>query len=107
MIYNACLVVGIIFIFIGGILFLGYGIASAACLDMEYLCVTIVGVIILLFGIWGVSIYNKHAKIPEVIKYNTDKKYQKLLKDVDEINKELQKFYIDHPEYKLEEKEND
>ena len=69
MIYNACLVVGIIFIFIGGILFLGYGIAGATCLDMEYLCVAVVGVIILLFGIWGVSIYNKHAEIPEVIKY--------------------------------------
>lgn len=107
MIYNACLVVGLMFMFVGGILFVAYGIASVVCLDVDYLRVTIVGIIMLLLGIWGVSIYNKHNKLPEVVKDNTDKKYQKLLSDVDEVNKELQKFYIDHPEYKLEEKEND
>lgn len=107
MIYNVCLIVGLIFIICGGTLFLGYSISSAICLDIEFLRVAIIGVIILLFGILGLSIYNKHAELPEVIKDNTDKKYQKLLTNVDEADKELQKFYIDHPEYKLEEKEND
>ena len=107
MIYNVCLVVGILFVFLGGILVLSYGIAAIVCLDKIYLGVAIVGVIILFWGIWGLSIYDKHAGLPEVIKDNKDKEYQKLLSDVDKAEKELQKFYIDHPEYKLEEKEDD
>lgn len=101
---TVCLVIGIAFVFVGGVLFLGYGISSVVCSDVKYMGVAIVGVIILFFGICGLFIYTQNSKI---IKDNTDKEYQKLLKNVDIANKELQKFYIDHPEYKLEEKEND
>lgn len=35
-------------------------------------------------------------------KMTPEKKYQSLVKDLEEAQKELEKFYIDHPELKVE-----
>lgn len=105
--YTACLFVGVMFIVFGMPVFAAFLVLALDNREMKYIGASAVGGIIFLLGIWGVSIYYRHVHSPEVIKDNTDKKYQKLLTDIDEANKELQKFYIDHPEYKLEEQEND
>ena len=104
--YNACLVVGIIFIAFGMPIFAAFLIIALDSRELKYAGCSAIGGIMFLLGLWGASIYHRHVHSPEVIKDNTDKEYQKLLTDIDKANKELQKFYIDHPEYKLEEKEN-
>ena len=61
---------------------------------------SILGLLFLSVGMIGIM---KESK-----KYNNenyDKEYQQLLYNIDVAEKELQKFYIDHPEYKLEENE--
>lgn len=98
--YIACLVVGLILITLGLIGFLSFFIIYSDSGESKHSVISIIGGIILLLGIWGVSIYCRHVDSPEI-------QYQKLLKDVDKANKELQKFYIDYPEYKLGEQEND
>lgn len=105
--YIVCLFVGSAFILFGLLVFLAYLIVASDTKELKYVGDSAIGGIIILLGLWGVSISYKHIHSPKVIKDNTDKKYQKLLTDIDEANKELQKFYIDHPEYKLEEQEND
>lgn len=93
--------------FVGVVLFIGYFIPAVVCKDKLYLGISGVGLIIAVFGLLGLSIYKRHDELPETIKEKNDKQYQKLSSDVDKAEKELQKFYIDHPEYKLEEQEND
>ena len=105
--YGVIYVLSFIMCFVGGVLFVGYIISAIVCKDKLYLGTSIVGLIIALFGLWGLSIYKRHDELPETIKQKNDKQYQKLLNDIDKAEKELQKFYIDHPEYKLEECEND
>lgn len=100
--YGVIGVLSFIMCFVGVVSFLGYFVPFVICKDKLYLGVSVVGLMIAIFGLWGVSIYHRHVYSPEVIKGNTDEEYQKLLTDVDKANKELQKFYIDHPEYKLE-----
>lgn len=98
--YIACLVVGLIFITFGLSVFVAFLIIYSDSQELKHMVISIIGGIMALLGVWGTSIYCRHDNSPEI-------QYQKLLTDIDEANKELQKFYIDHPEYKLEEKEND
>ena len=105
--YGVICVLSFIMCFVGVVLFIGYFVPAVVCKDKLYVGVSIVGLIITVLGLWGVSIYKRHDELPETIKEKNDRQYQKLLTDIDEANKELQKFYIDHPEYKLEEQEND
>ena len=105
--YAVYLVVGLMFITFGLPIFAVFLVIALDSEDLKCVGCSAIGGIMLLLGIWGVSIHYRYVHSPEVINDNTDKKYQELLKDADKANKELQKFYIDHPEYKLEEKEND
>lgn len=98
--YIVCLVVGLIFITFGLLAFVLFLIIYSDSGELKHMGISTMGGIMVLLGIGGVSIYCRHDNSPEI-------QYQKLLKDVDKANKELQKFYIDHPEYKLEEEEND
>lgn len=106
-VYSVSLFVGLAFIVFGLLVFLAFLIVASDSKELKYIGDSAIGGIIILLGLWGVSISYKYIHSPKVIKDNTDKEYQKLLTDIDEANKKLQKFYIDHPEYKLEEKEND
>lgn len=98
--YTACLVVGLIFITFGLLAFVLFLIIYSDSGELKHIGISIMGGIMVLLGGLGISVYCRHDNSTEI-------QYQKLLTNVDEANKELQKFYIDHPEYKLEEKEND
>ena len=53
----------------------------------------IIGLVVSLISLFFVIKYYKLSTSPEVI-------HQGLLNDLDKAEKELQKFYIDHPEFK-------
>ena len=53
-----------------------------------------------------IKFYKNYNKF-EYMKKQNDKLYYKLLNNVDKAEKELEKFYINHSEYKMEEMKND
>ena len=77
-------------------LFIVFIILTAYNIDNDYriICVILALFFFLSLFAFGVAISERNNK-PE-------NKYEKLLNDLDRADKNLQKFYIDHPEFKEE-----
>lgn len=88
---------------VGGVLFFIATWWAISTKDKGFIVFSIASLITLFGGVLGIHAFEKHNKEPEVVKMKTDKQYQTLIDNVKIANKQLQKFYIDHPEYKVEE----
>lgn len=88
---------------IGMGLFIGMGIALVLALIDDSSCdvvnnkgciiAAIIGLIVFVISLFFVIKYYRLSNTTEVV-------HERLLNDLDKAEKELQKFYIDHPEFK-------
>lgn len=61
--------------------------------NKRYIIAAIIGLVISAISLFFVIKYYRLSTSPEFV-------HERLLNDLDEAEKELQKFYIDHPEFK-------
>ena len=95
--------VSVIICIIGMSLFISMGIALVLALIDDNSCyvvnnkgciiAAIIGLIVFVISLFFVIKYYRLSNTTEVV-------HERLLNDLDEAEKELQKFYIDHPEFK-------
>lgn len=72
----------------------GYGFMSIR--DKGYIIAGIIGLVIFTISLFFVVKYYKLSNSPKVV-------HERLLNDLDKAEKELQKFYVDHPDFKEKE----
>ena len=80
-------------LFIGMIIFLVINLMDGCSDNKGYIITAIITFIISAICLFFIIRYYKMSNVPEVI-------HEGLLNDLDKAEKELQKFYIDHPEFK-------